>query len=148
MLIFRRHLPRCGANAIRGHKIMQDLTEDALRRLVDRFYAKVRRDARLGPIFERAIGDGWDRHLATMTDFWSSVMLTSGRYKGNPLAVHMRVEGIEAGLFPRWLELFFETTREEFPPEIAARLDAKASRIADSLSRALYYRPELDVAAG
>jgi hemoglobin len=75
-------------------------------------------------------------------------MLTSGRYKGNPLAVHMRVEGIEAGLFPRWLELFFETTREEFPPEIAARLDAKASRIADSLSRALYYRPELDVAAG
>ena len=49
-----------------------------------------------------------------MHDFWSSVMLTSGRYKGNPVAVHLRVEGIEPQLFDRWLALFDETCRELF----------------------------------
>lgn len=127
---------------------MQDITDATIQRLVDRFYAKVRRDPVLGPIFDAAIGDGWDQHLATMVDFWSSVMLTTGRYKGNPVAVHARVEGIAPELFPRWLELFAETTAEEFAPEIAARFDGKAMRIADSLRRALYYRPEFEVPAG
>ena len=60
------------------------LSEDAIRHLVDCFYTKVRADPELGPIFERAIAGDWGPHLATMHDFWSSVMLTSGRYKGNP----------------------------------------------------------------
>jgi hypothetical protein len=52
-------------------------------------YAKVRADSELGPIFKRAIPGDWGPHLATMHDFWSSIMLTSGRYKGNPVAVHL-----------------------------------------------------------
>ena len=52
-------------------------SDDAIRQLVDRFYAKVRRDPQLGPIFERALPADWGPHLATMHDFWSSVMLTS-----------------------------------------------------------------------
>ena len=77
------------------------VSEDTIRHLVDRFYAKVRADPELGPIFERAIVGDWGPHLATMHDFWSSVMLTTGRYKGNPVAVHLRVEGIEPRLFDR-----------------------------------------------
>jgi hypothetical protein len=71
------------------------ITEQAIRRLVDGFYLKVRANPDLGPIFARAIPGDWEAHLATMRNFWSSVMLTSGRYKGNPVAVHQRVEGIE-----------------------------------------------------
>ena len=100
------------------------LTEDDIGRLVDAFYAKVREDAELGPVFERAISD-WGPHLATMRKFWSSVMLTSGRYKGNPVAVHHRVEGIAYDLFARWLALFDETCRELFDDDIA---DASATR--------------------
>ena len=70
------------------------LTESSIVRLVDAFYAKVRRDAQLGPVFDRAISaDGWPAHLDKMYGFWSSVMLTTGRYKGNPLAVHAAVRG-------------------------------------------------------
>ena len=77
-----------------------------------------------------------------MHDFWSSVMLTSGRYKGNPVAVHLRVEGIEPRLFARWLALFDETCRELFDDEVADAFRAKAERIAESLKLALFYRPD------
>ncbi|MEI9984982.1 MAG: group III truncated hemoglobin [Aliidongia sp.] len=76
-------------------------TEEAIFRLVDGFYADIRRDPSLGPIFERAIGADWPAHLDTMNRFWSSVMLTSGRYKGNPMVVHLRVPGIAPELFAR-----------------------------------------------
>jgi hemoglobin len=117
------------------------LTEEDIARLVDAFYAKVREDPVLGPVFERAISD-WGPHLATMHKFWSSVMLTSGRYKGNPVAVHHRVAGIELELFARWLELFDETCRELFDNEVADAFRDKAMRIAESLKLALFYRPD------
>src|SRR5579872_6077850 len=118
------------------------IDDNSIRRLVDEFYAKVRADAQLGPVFENAIEDGWDAHLATMRDFWSSVMLTTGRYKGNPVSVHRAVAGIEYGLFARWLELFGETCRELFTPELARQFNIKAARIAESLKLAVFYRPD------
>jgi hemoglobin len=115
------------------------LTEEQIGRLVDAFYMKVRADAALGPVFDRAVTD-WGPHLATMRKFWSSVMLTSGRCKGNPVAVHTRVEGIEIGLFDRWL--FDETCREMFDEHLTAIFNEKAARIAESLKLALFYRPD------
>ena len=118
------------------------LSEDAIRQLVDCFYTKVRADPELGPIFERAIPGDWGPHLATMHDFWSSVMLTSGRYKGNPVAVHLRLTGVEPLLFERWLALFDETCRELLDDEVADAFRTKAVRIAESLKLALFYRPD------
>jgi hemoglobin len=118
------------------------LSDDAIRHLVDSFYAKIRADSELGPIFDRAIPGDWAPHLATMHDFWSSVMLTSGRYKGNPVAVHLGVDGIKPPLFERWLALFDETCREFFDDEVADAFRAKAERIAESLKLALFYRPD------
>jgi hemoglobin len=118
------------------------LSEDDIGRLVDDFYGKIRADVELGPIFARAIPGDWGPHLATMGNFWSSVMLTSGRYKGNPVAVHGRVVGIEIKLFERWLALFDESCRELFVPDIADVFYSKAVRIAESLKLALFYRPD------
>lgn len=118
------------------------LTEKAIRRLVDDFYAKVRVDPELGPIFAHAIPDDWGPHLATMRKFWSSVMLTTGRYKGNPVAVHQRVVGIELELFDRWLELFEQTCGELFDESLASAFHEKAARIAESLKLATFYRPD------
>ncbi len=61
------------------------LSDHAIRYLVDSFYAKVRADSELGSIFKRAIPGDWGPHLATMHDFWSSIMLTSGRTRATPL---------------------------------------------------------------
>jgi len=119
-----------------------EVSEPAIRRLVDDFYVKVRADPELGPVFDRAITGDWGPHLSTMRNFWSSVMLTSGRYKGNPVAVHRRVDGIELKLFERWLALFDETCRELFDDELAEAFHSKAGRIAESLKLAVFYRPD------
>ena len=96
----------------------QQISEDVIRHLVDAFYAKVRLDPELAPIFERAILGDWDLHLVTMYDFWSSVMLISGRYKGNPVEKHRRLKGIEPRLFDRWLQLFGETCNEVLDDDV------------------------------
>ncbi|HYF22545.1 MAG TPA: group III truncated hemoglobin [Caulobacteraceae bacterium] len=114
--------------------------EETLIELVGRFYAEVRRDPQLGPVFEAAVDD-WDRHLWLLVDFWSSVMLTSGRYHGRPVPAHMKLP-IEPAMFDRWLALWAETTGELFTPEIAQRFQHKARNIARSLSLAMFFRPE------
>lgn len=116
-------------------------TDEAIHALVDAFYAKVRRDAELGPVFDAALHDRWDAHMPKMYDFWSSVMNTTGRYKGNPMATHMALPPFPPQLFARWLSLFAETARELCAPPLAAAFDRKARRIAESLKLALYYRP-------
>jgi hemoglobin len=118
------------------------ISAGGIERLVDGFYVKVRADPELAPIFNRAIAGDWGLHLATMRAFWSSVMLTSGRYKGNPVATHLRLDGMEPRLFDRWLELFGETCGEFFDERTAEALRAKAVRIAESFKLALFYRPD------
>ena len=57
------------------------IAEEALAALVSAFYAKVRRDPLIGPVFNGAIED-WDEHLPKLQSFWLSVVLGTGRYKG------------------------------------------------------------------
>jgi hemoglobin len=119
---------------------LKDIDEDALSALVDHFYARVRQDAALGPIFNDAVAD-WPEHLEKLTAFWSSVMLGTGRYKGNPVAAHAQHrERITPALFERWLALWGETTDAFMPPAAAAALQAKAGRIAESLQLALFFK--------
>ena len=117
-----------------------EISEASLKDLVHRFYAKVRLDPEIGPIFNDAVED-WDEHLAKLTDFWSSVMLTSGRYKGNPVIAHARQKRIVPAHFERWLALFRETCGEIFSPEAAAAIVMRAENIGKSLQLALFYRP-------
>jgi len=120
------------------------MTDADLQLLVDRFYSKVRKDALLGPVFNRAVQE-WPEHLQKLGAFWSSVMLTTGRYKGNPMAAHMRhAAAIEPVMFERWLDLWRETSLHTLGEEDAAAVIAKAERIAESLKLALYFRIEPD----
>ena len=118
------------------------VSEDGIRRLVDAFYDKVRLDAELAPIFLRAIPGDWEPHLTRMYAFWSSVMLTTGRYKGNPVVKHLVIPGIQPHLFERWLALFNATCGELFDDGVSEEFRAKAARIAESLKLALFYRPD------
>lgn len=118
----------------------QDINEAQLELLIPRFYARVREDPLIGPVFDGAISD-WDHHLQKLVAFWSSVMLTSGRYKGNPVAEHAKHRGkITPAMFDRWLALWTEVTDEVLPAPAAAALQRKAARIAESLKLALYFR--------
>jgi hemoglobin len=118
------------------------ITEHSIAVLIDTFYARIRRHPALGPIFEAAVAEAeWPAHLETMRRFWSSVTLASGRYSGNPVAVHRAVPGLERPLFAIWLELFAATASELFEPAPAMEFSAKAGRIATSLRLALFHRP-------
>ena len=120
------------------------ITEESIKELVDRFYAKVRDNVELGPIFDGAIGENdqdWQPHLEHMYAFWSSVMLTSGRYHGNPMQKHKDLPHFDECLFDTWLALFAETVHEIHDAVIAERYIDRSRRIAESLKLGLYYKP-------
>lgn len=106
------------------------IDEAMIERLVRTFYDRVRADATLGPIFEQAVDD-WEAHLRTLMDFWSSVTLTTARYDGRPMPVHVRL-GPGPEHFDRWLTLFRQTAAEVCPPAAAALFVDRAERIATS----------------
>jgi hemoglobin len=107
-------------------------TEEEVTRLVHGFYAQVRQDPLLGPIFESRIQQ-WDRHLATMVDFWSGALRGTARFRGMPMPKHAAIPGLDAGLFQRWLALFRETTATLGNEAMAERANELALRVAESL---------------
>jgi hemoglobin len=107
------------------------IDEPMIATLVDGFYARVRDDAVLGPVFAARIPD-WAPHLEKMRRFWSSVALMSGTYHGQPMRLHAPLP-IDAAHFDRWLALFEATARELCPPAAAAHFLERAHRIAESL---------------
>jgi hemoglobin len=109
-------------------------------RLVRAFYGRVRKDPRLGPIFEHHIADDWEPHLEKMTDFWCSVILKTGTYQGRPVPAHLKLKEVVEGDFAIWLGLFRETASELCAPEVAAVFIDRAERIARSLSLAMFFR--------
>jgi hemoglobin len=122
------------------------ITEADLKRVIPAFYTRVRGDALIGPLFNSAIDD-WPQHLDRLVDFWSSVMLTTGRYKGSPMAAHLRHKhAISPIMFDRWLALWTQTTSELLSPPTARAMQTKAAQIAESLRLALFFK--LDGPAG
>lgn len=123
------------ANEIEG------VDEAGLARLVDRFYEAVRADVLIGPVFNDAIDD-WPDHLDKLAAFWSSLMLTTGRYKGMPMAAHFKHRArITPAMFDRWLVLWGEATEAEMPPLAARSMQEKAARIAENFKLALSRLP-------
>lgn len=108
------------------------INEPMIRTLVHAFYARVRIDPLLGPIFNRVIPN-WDVHLEKLCAFWSSVTLMTGRYKGTPMQAHAALPEITPAHFERWLALFQDTVSKTCPPDAAAVFVDRANRIAESL---------------
>lgn len=123
--------------------MFSELNRDAIATLVNDFYADIRRDSVLAPVFEGAIGADWGPHLARMVDFWCSVMLSSGEFKGNVFGKHMQLQGIGIEHFRLWLTLFENHARRLFQPEVAEEFLVAARRIAASLQYGYFGRAEL-----
>lgn len=141
------------ATVERRARIVQALVDETgidealIDKLVHAFYAKIRKDPQLGPIFERVIGADWGPHLARMCDFWSSVTLMTGRYKGNPMLAHLKLDDITPAHFARWLALFRATAAETCRPAAADAFVARADNIAKSLQLGMFYRPTREASA-
>lgn len=100
--------------------------------MVHRFYALIRRDEVLGPVFESHIDD-WDAHLQKLVDFWSSILRRTARFSGTPMPKHVALPNLNAELFQRWLALFRQSNATLANQAMAEQANATAQRIAQSL---------------
>ena len=95
---------------------------DSIRVIVDDFYAQVRKDELLGPVFSAVITGDWQPHLNQMYDFWNAALFGVPGFRGNPFDKHAPLP-ISPQHFSRWLELFGQTIDRHF--EGATAEDAK-----------------------
>ena len=123
----------------------RSLTEDDITKLVQLFYARVRRDPTLSPVFIGKIGEtdsSWAVHSKHIEDFWSSVLLKTKRFTGNPMLKHIALPGITPHHFKLWLEIFELTADETLIDAHAHEVKAMAHRIAQSLQMGLAFHHE------
>lgn len=110
---------------------------ESIRTLVHAFYARVRDDDYIGPVFQRRIED-WEPHLERMVLFWRSILRGEGLFtrspRGGPPVLHHMIDELERGHFERWLTLFEETAREIFPADAAEDVVVRARQIGMVLS--------------
>lgn len=113
-----------------GSSVPAGLDEAMIRAVVSRFYALARVDDIIGPVFRNAVADEqWQAHLDTITDFWSSMLLGSGRYHGRPMPKHLALPELGDVHFQRWLALHRDRT---VPPDIAALFIERSERVGNS----------------
>lgn len=122
--------PERRAEITRQIQAATGLDEALLERVVRAFYGTARRDPIIGHLFDDV--QDWEAHIARITAFWSSVVLMSGRYHGNPMGPHLKLP-LQSPHFARWLMLFEQTVRGLCSQAGADLLLEKAGRIALSL---------------
>lgn len=116
-----------------GWETPEGLDEALVRRVVDAFYAAARRDPLIGPVFNNIIPeDHWPAHIATIAEFWNSMVLGTGTYNGRPMPKHLAIPELDDAHFMRWLRLFRETVTRLCTPEIAALFIERSERIGNS----------------
>ena len=108
---------------------------DSIVRLVHGFYADVRKDPLLGPVFEEALQGHWDTHLRRLVDFWSTVALGARSFKGDVFGKHMALRGVTPAHFAAWVRLWQQHTSQLLAPEAARELQLAAHGIARNLFR-------------
>jgi hemoglobin len=101
--------------------------------LVEAFYVRVRSHAVLGPIFASKVAN-WAPHFGRMKDFWASIAIESGRFRGNPMLKHIAIPGLSPAHFQMWLGLWEEALADVVTnPDAASLFRDRALRIATSL---------------
>lgn len=114
------------------------LNPNSITLLVHGFYADVRSDPLLGPVFEEALAGRWDAHLQRLVDFWSTVALGTRSFKGDVFGKHMALEGVTPAHFAAWVGLWRQHTSRLFAPEVAYDLQVAAHGIARNLFRGYF----------
>jgi hemoglobin len=126
-------------------QIREIKTEEDIYELIHTFYGKVRKDDLLSPIFMSKIADDeWDIHLSKMIQFWSSMLLYTRTYSGDPMSKHFALPIGEAH-FLQWLKLFHETVNELFTGKIAEDAKLRANGIGRIMGSTLGISPDSEL---
>lgn len=104
-----------------------------IKKLVDAFYEKVRKDPVIKHFFSDVVNVDWDKHLPIMYKFWENVLFYTGNYTGNPMIQHKAIHAksqMTMEHFQQWTSLFNETVNELFEGEKAETIKQRAANIA------------------
>lgn len=116
---------------------MADITNEAdVRHLVDEFYAAIRQDGLLNPIFSDVAQVDWAHHLPKMYAFWNQLILGIPGYAGAPFPPHT-VLPVGREHFTRWVTLFHQTVDAHFAGPGAKRAKDAAASIAHTFAMRL-----------
>lgn len=100
------------------------------------FYARVREDETLAPVFFQSIPpitSVWVDHEDKIASFWKNAILFERNYAGNPQQTHREKEAVEPEHFAVWLALFDVVLKERLTADQAASWSALAHRIGEGL---------------
>ncbi|WP_281995734.1 group III truncated hemoglobin [Ruegeria faecimaris] len=103
-------------------------TAEQIMSQVSAFYARVRQDEALAPVFANHVSD-WPPHENKIAAFWRNAILHERCYDGNPQRIHIERPDIRPELFDHWLDLFEEVAHSTLPAETALPWVALARRI-------------------
>lgn len=111
-----------------------EITEEQIDVVVTRFYALVRADKDLGPVFAAHVAtNDWPAHQAKIAGFWRNAILRENTYAGNPMQAHLMAGNVRPEHFAIWLALFDTVLERELPTETARAFSALAHRIGRGL---------------
>jgi hemoglobin len=99
--------------------------------LLCHFYADVRQDPLIGPIFNAQIKD-WEEHLKIIASFWET-LVGGPRTYARPMPMKHLPLRLREEHFERWLFLWQANCRAQLPTDLAREMIDLAHHIADKL---------------
>jgi hemoglobin len=99
--------------------------------LLRHFYADVRQDPLIGPIFNSQIKD-WKHHLEVIGSFWETLLGGSRSYARPMPMKHLPLQ-LTQEHFERWLFLWQANCRAQLPADVAREMIDLAHHIAGRL---------------
>jgi hemoglobin len=116
--------------------------EQGIAKLLRHFYADVRQNAAIGPIFNRRIKD-WPAHLLKIGQFWARVTGGPSTYEGQMPLRHLEL-GLDGPHFDAWLQLWDANCQCYLAPSEAKEMSRLAHEIGGRLKRIVKRQTEPD----
>jgi hemoglobin len=104
---------------------------EGISKLLRHFYADVRQDPLIGPIFNAQIED-WNHHLKIIASFWETVIGGPSTYARPMPMMHLPLS-LRKEDFERWLFLWQANCRAQLPSDVAKEMIDLAGHIAQRL---------------
>jgi hemoglobin len=104
---------------------------EGISNLLRHFYADVRQDPLIGPIFNSQIKD-WKDHLEVIGSFWETLLGGSRSYARPMPMKHLPLQ-LTQEHFERWLFLWQANCRAQLPADVAREMIDLANNIAGRL---------------
>lgn len=119
----------------------KEINQENIAKLMDVFYAKVRKDPQLSTVFIPAVGEdneSWEKHKEKIGRFWRQMLLGEPVFDGQPLKKHLELPPFPKEFFTTWLRLFEDSLKIIYEENVVSSILIRAQTIAQRFQVAIY----------